>query len=104
MADFVTVAKASEVGPGRLKHVELDDGTQVCLANVDGTFYAIAGHCTHQGGPLGEGDLDGNIVTCPWHGAMFDVTSGEVQGPPADDSEPMYEVRVEGEEVQVAVG
>ena len=103
MAEFVTVANLSELGPGQLKQVELADGTQVCLANVDGAFYAIAGRCTHMGGPLGEGALDGTIVTCPWHGAMFDVTSGEVQGPPADDSEPKYEVRVKGDEVQVAV-
>lgn len=48
MAEFVAVAKLSEVGPGQLKHIELDDGTQVCLANVDGTLYAIDGKCTHM--------------------------------------------------------
>ena len=57
-----------------------------------------------MGGPLVEGELGHTIVTCPWRGAMFDVTSGEVQGPPADASEPTYEVRVQGDEVQVAVG
>ena len=101
MAGFRTVAKVSDIGAGELRRVELDNGAQVCLANVDGTFYAIAGKCTHQGGPLAEGALDGTTVTCPWHGAMFDVTSGEVQGPPADDSVPRYEVRVQGDEVQV---
>ncbi len=104
MADFQTVAKASEVAPGELKHVELAGDTQVCLANVDGTFYAIGGECTHMGGPLGEGELDGTTVTCPWHGAMFNVTTGEVLGAPADDPEPKYEVRVEGDDVQVALG
>ncbi len=104
MAKFRTVAKVSDVEPGQLRQVKLDDGTQVCLANVDGTFYAIAGKCTHVGGPLGDGAMDGTTVTCPWHGAMFDVTSGDVQGPPADDSEPMYEVRVQGDEVQVDAG
>lgn len=103
MAEFKTVAKVSEVGPGQLKHVELNDCTQVCLANVDGTVYAIGGACTHEGGPLAEGELDRTTVTCPWHGAMFDASSGEVQGPPADDSVPAYEVRVQGEELQVAV-
>lgn len=103
MAEFKTVAKVSEVGPGQLKHVELNDGTQVCLANVDGTVYAIGGACTHEGGPLAEGELDRTTVTCPWHGAMFDASSGEVQGPPAGDSVPAYEVRVQGEELQVAV-
>lgn len=104
MAEFRTVAKASEVQPGSLKHIELEDGTQVCLANVDGTFYAIGGECTHMGGPLGEGELGGAIVTCPWHSGEFDVTTGEVKGPPPEDNEPKYEVRVEGDDVQVAIG
>ena len=104
MAGFRTVAKVSDIGAGELRRVELDNGAQVCLANVDGTMYAIAGECPHQGGPLAEGALDGTTVTCPWHGAMFDITSGEVQGPPADDPAPTYEVRVEGDEVQVDAG
>jgi len=103
MAEFKTVASASEVAPGTLKHIELDDGTQVCLANVDGTFYAIDGECTHMGGPLGEGELDGTTVTCPWHSSEFDVTTGEVLGPPADEPQRKFEVRVEGDDVQVAV-
>ena len=101
MAVFRTVAKVSDIGAGELRRIELDNGAQVCLANVDGSFYAIAGKCTHQGGPLAEGALDGATVTCPWHGAMFDVTSGEVQGPSADDAASTYEVRVQGDEVQV---
>ncbi len=103
MAEFGTVAKVSEVGPGRLKQVELGDAKPICLANVGGAFYAISGECSHMGGPLAEGELEGTIVTCPWHGAMFDVTSGEVLGPPADNSVAKYEVRVEGDEVQVAL-
>jgi nitrite reductase (NADH) small subunit/3-phenylpropionate/trans-cinnamate dioxygenase ferredoxin subunit len=103
MPDFVTLAKASEIAPGTLKHVEMDSGTQVCIANVGGTFYAIGGECTHMGGPLGEGDLDGAIVTCPWHSGQFDVTTGKMVGPPPEEDEPAYEVRVEGDEVQVAV-
>lgn len=103
MVEFRTVAKVSEVTPGQVRQVELDDGTNVCLANVGGTFYAIAGACSHMGGPLAEGELEDTVVTCPWHGAMFDVTSGEVLGPPADDSVAKYEVRVRGGELQVAV-
>lgn len=103
MAEFVSVAKPSELGPGQLKQIELGDGTKLCLANVDGTFHVIGGECTHQGGPLAEGELYGSIVTCPWHGAMFDVTSGEVQGPPADASASKFDVRVQGDEVQVAL-
>ena len=103
MAEYKTLAKVSDVEPGELKQVELEDGTQVCLANVGGNFYAIGGECTHMGGPLGEGELDDNIVTCPWHAGQFDVTNGEVEGPPADDSAETYEVRIEGDEVQAAI-
>ena len=103
MPEFRSVAKASELAPGQLKHVELEDGTQVCLANVEGRFYAMGGECTHMGGPLGEGELDGTTVTCPWHSGEFDVTTGEVRGPPPEDNEPVYEVRVEGDDVQVAL-
>jgi nitrite reductase/ring-hydroxylating ferredoxin subunit len=53
--------------------------------------------------PLGEGELDGTVVTCPWHGSKFDVTSGAVVGPPASLAEPTYEVRIAGDEVEVAV-
>ena len=103
MPEFKTVAKASEVPPGRSSTSSWRTATQVCLANVDGTFYAIGGECTHMGGPLGEGELDGTTVTCPWHSGEFDVTTGKVLGPPAEEDEPVYEVRVEGDDVQVAV-
>jgi nitrite reductase (NADH) small subunit/3-phenylpropionate/trans-cinnamate dioxygenase ferredoxin subunit len=103
MAEFVSVGKAGDVGPGEVKQIELANGTQICLANVDGTFYAIGGECTHTGGPLGEAELDGTIVECPWHGSRFDVTSGAVVGPPARTPEPTYEVRIAGDDVQVAV-
>ena len=104
MPEFRNVAKASEVAPGSLKHIELDDGgKQVCLANVDGTFYAINGECSHMGGPLGEGELDGTTVTCPWHSAEYDVVTGKMLSPPAEADQAVYEVRVEGDDVQVAV-
>jgi nitrite reductase (NADH) small subunit/3-phenylpropionate/trans-cinnamate dioxygenase ferredoxin subunit len=103
MAEFQTVAKVSEVPPGSLKHIELEDATQVCLANVGGTFYAIGGECTHMGGPLGEGELDGTTVTCPWHSGEYDITTGKMLSPPAEGDEPAYEVRVDGDDVQVAV-
>src|SRR3989304_10207452 len=103
MAEFRTVAKGSEVPPGSLKHIELEDGTQVCLANVDGTIYAIGGECSHMGGPLGEGELDGTTVTCPWHSAEYDVTTGKQLGAPAEADQPAYEGRIEGGDVQVAL-
>ncbi len=103
MAEFRTVAKALEVPAGSLKHVELEDGGQVCVANVDGTFYAMNGECSHMGGPLGEGELDGTTVTCPWHSAEYDVTTGKMLSPPAESDQAVYDVRVEGDDVQVAV-
>lgn len=103
MAEFTTIANASDLPPGSLKQVELEDGTQICLANVDGTFYAIGGECSHMGGPLGEGELDRATVTCPWHSAEYDVTTGKMLSSPAETDQPAYEVRVEGEEVQVAL-
>lgn len=101
MVNFRTVAKLSELEPGQLQRVEVN-GTPICLANVDGAIYAVAARCSHAGGPLAEGTLDRSIITCPWHGAMFDATSGEVAGPPADDSVAAYDVEVKGDSVRVA--
>lgn len=103
MPEFKSVAKVDELAPGELKQIELEDGTQICLANVGGTYYAIGGECTHMGGPLGEGELNGTIVTCPWHSGEFDVTTGDVKGPPPEENEPKYDVRVEGEDIQVGL-
>jgi glycine betaine catabolism B len=102
MTEFVPVATTDELDDSEGTIVEANDHT-IALFRVDGDFYAIGNECTHQGGPLGEGDLNGTTVTCPWHGAQFDITSGEVLGPPADKPEPEYEVRVDGNEVQIGV-
>jgi nitrite reductase/ring-hydroxylating ferredoxin subunit len=101
MAEFKKVAQTSEIPVGQGKTVEVD-GKRVAIFNVDGAFYAIDDTCAHQGGPLGEGELDGNIVTCPWHAWMYDVTTGLN----TDDSsivQEKYEVKVEGTSVCVAV-
>ncbi len=103
MAEFRTLAKVSDLGPGELKQVEVDESIQVCLANIDGTIYAINGECSHSGGPLGEGDLEGTTVSCPWHAGEFNVTTGEVEGPPPDGPVAKYDVRIVGDEIQVAI-
>lgn len=103
MGDFVTVCATSELEPGEGTAVEVE-GETVAVFNVDGEFHAISGECTHEGGPLGEAELVGSQVECPWHGARFDVTTGEVKSLPATDDERSYEVRVEGGEVRVPVG
>jgi len=100
MAELVTVAKTSEIGAGQAKAVDVK-GQTVAIFNVGGTFYAIEDTCTHVGGPLSEGEVQGTAVTCPWHGAQFDVTSGKVLGPPAAEGVKSYPVRVEGDEIKV---
>jgi nitrite reductase/ring-hydroxylating ferredoxin subunit len=102
MAEFVRVADVEEVAPGQAKLVEAA-GKEIALFNVAGAFHAIDNNCTHVGGPLCEGELDGTEVTCPWHGAIFDVTSGAVLGPPAGAPVSRYNVRIEGSNVEVEV-
>lgn len=101
MPEFVTVAKAGDIPAGECRVVDAR-GRQVALFNVDGQFHALDNTCLHRGGPLGEGELDGSIVTCPWHGWTYDVTSGQCTFNPGAQVEKL-EVRVEGEEVQVGV-
>ncbi len=100
MADFHTVAKASEIPPGEMKLVELA-GAKVVVANVEGTFFAFNDTCTHVGGPLSEGILEGETVTCPWHATVFNVKTGEPLEGPGEDPIRTYEVRVDGGEVQL---
>ena len=103
MAEFVTVAKTSEIEPGQMILVEVDD-EDVAVANVNGEYYAFGAECPHAGGPLEEGDVEGNIVVCPWHGAEFDMTTGKALTMPASDSISTYQVRVDGEEIQLSPG
>lgn len=100
MADFQSVASASEIAPGEMKVVDLE-GEKVVVANVDGKFFAFGNTCTHVGGPLDEGELDGETVICPWHASVFDITSGESMGGPAEVPIPTYEVQVEGDEIRL---
>jgi 3-phenylpropionate/trans-cinnamate dioxygenase ferredoxin component len=75
----VLVAGASDVNPGEMKKFDVS-GTDVLIANIDGTFYAIANTCTHMGGSLADGILENGIVKCPRHGARYDVKTGECVG------------------------
>jgi nitrite reductase/ring-hydroxylating ferredoxin subunit len=102
MAGFVKVAQSDEIAPGQGKMIEVG-GKKIALFNVEGSFYAIDDTCTHRGGPLSEGSLDGKEVTCPWHGAIYDVITGEVLSPPAPKGVARYNVRVEGTDIEVEV-
>jgi 3-phenylpropionate/trans-cinnamate dioxygenase ferredoxin subunit len=94
------IAKRSEVQPGTTKRVEID-GVEVLLCNVDGTLYAVEDVCTHDGGPLDQGELEGCRIMCPRHGAMFDVTTGAALTLPAVVPLPTYPVRIDGDDVYV---
>ena len=92
--DFVKVAETKDVQASQMIAVEVN-GEKICIANVEGRYYAIGNVCTHMGGPLAEGKLEEHVVQCPWHGSRFDTRNGEVVRPPAMRPEPTYEVRVE---------
>jgi nitrite reductase/ring-hydroxylating ferredoxin subunit len=102
MPEFVRVASASEVPPGEMKIVEVNE-TEVVLANIDGKIVCFSNACTHHGGPMGEGMLEGDVVECPFHAGQFNAVTGEVVGPPPDEPLPTYEVQVDGDDVSVSV-
>jgi nitrite reductase (NADH) small subunit len=100
MSTFSKACAVSDLAPGTAKLVAVD-GKDIALFNVDGTFYALDNECPHRGGPLGEGDLEGCIVTCPWHAWQYDVRTGESI---TDDLKvARYDVKVEGGDVLVAL-
>jgi len=99
MGKLAKVAETTDLAPGQGKVVEVE-GKIIALFNVDGTFYAIDNTCLHRGGPLGEGELDGAVVTCPWHGWRYDVTTGANAMNPSVTVQP-YPVKVEGSAVFV---
>ena len=101
MADFVKVAQTSEIPAGQGKCVEVE-GRRLAIFNVDGSYYAIDDVCQHQGGPLGEGELSGKIVTCPWHGWEYDVTSG-INMFDTDLKQEQFQVKVDGNDILVAL-
>ena len=101
MSEFVTVAKTTEIAPGTVKVTRVDE-SPIGIANVDGEFYAFADVCTHDDGPVAEGELDEYIIECPRHGARFDIRTGAVRQLPAVVPIPVYDLRVEGDEIKVS--
>jgi 3-phenylpropionate/trans-cinnamate dioxygenase ferredoxin subunit len=99
--EFVIVAHVADILPGQVKVVTVD-GQEIGVANVDGAFYAFADVCTHDDGPLVEGDLDGCIITCPRHGARFDVSTGAALSLPAVAPIPVYSLKVEGPDIKIS--
>lgn len=101
MAEKTKVANTDELEPGQGMVAEVD-GKEIALFNIGGTFYALDNTCVHRGGPLGEGDLDGEVVTCPWHGWEYNVTTGAcITNPSACVA--TFPVAVEGNEITIEI-
>lgn len=100
MTEFVKVADAADFEDGQRIIVEVDDAI-VAVFKIDGEFYCIEDVCTHDGGPVAEGALDGFEIECPRHGALFDIRDGRALTMPAVVPVPTYQVKVEGDEIFV---
>ncbi len=106
---FVEVAQTNQLPAGTMKSVTVNS-KEILLTNFEGKYYAIGGRCTHMGGELAKGTLEGKIVTCPRHGSRFDVTTGAaIRGPKIGflrfktNNEPLYQVKIEGKSIKVDV-
>jgi nitrite reductase/ring-hydroxylating ferredoxin subunit len=97
--EFVAVARVEEVPPGTVRSVRAGE-EEIALAHCDGGFYAVQQHCLHLEGPLGEGRLDGCVLSCPWHGWQYDVRTGQNEFDLAIQLR-TYDVQVEDGEVRI---
>lgn len=98
---WLLAAAVGEIPAGRVKLVT-DGDLRIAVCNVDGQYYAIDDVCTHDGGPLDQGELDGDEIECPRHGARFNVRNGEATLMPAVFGVRTFEVKVEGDQVLVS--
>ena len=102
MAEYEKIAKTSDVPPGEVRAFALGSET-VAVCNVDGNFYAFRDECTHQAYPLSDGILEGRKLTCIYHGAEFDVETGDALCLPATDAVETYNVKVDGDDIYVLI-
>ncbi len=101
MSEFLKMATLDELPPGGAKEFE-HEGRIYALFNVDGVISCIDGFCPHEGGPLAEGEVEGTVVTCPWHGWRFDVRTGATPMGP-NYTVDVFEVKIDGDDVLVAL-
>ena len=101
MPEFLNAAKVSELKPGSAKVIEAG-GKTIALCHAEGKFYALDNTCLHRGGPVGEGFIDGELITCPWHGWQYDVKTGQSTMNPGAKLA-CYETRIEGDDILVEV-
>ena len=102
MGNIIEAATIDELEPGQAKLIEAD-GKDIALFNCDGEYFAIDNECTHVGGSLCEGEVEGSTVICPWHGAEFDIKSGTVLSPPAEENVNSYKVYIEDDFVKIEI-
>lgn len=100
MSDWIDVAAVDDFAPGSCRVVITDDGA-IAVFNLDGRYYAISNTCTHEEADLSDGDLEGEEIVCPLHGARFSVINGMVLSPPAVENLQTYRVRVRDGWVEV---
>lgn len=102
MGQYFKAAKACDVALGKLRCVELA-GKRIALFSLGDEIYALGDLCTHEGGPLSEGAIDGEEVECPWHMGRFNIRTGEPTTAPADLSVERYNVRVQDGDVEIEI-
>ena len=100
--DFVKVAVKEDLKRSKIMDVKAN-GKEICLAILDGTYYAVGNRCTHMGCMLSNGELTGQNVECICHGSIFSIKTGSVIKGPAMKAEPTYQVKVEGDQIMVNV-
>ncbi len=103
MAKFVKVGNKSEFQDLEAGKLVDAGGQTIAIFDLGGNYYAIENTCPHRGGPLAEGEMNGEEVICPWHGARFNIKTGAVLAPPAPQGVKSFPVRVTGDDVEVEI-
>jgi 3-phenylpropionate/trans-cinnamate dioxygenase ferredoxin subunit len=100
--EYISVGSVEELKEGERLFIEID-GKPVVILNISGNYYAVADVCSHDDGPVGEGNLDGYEIICPRHGARFDLRTGKVLAFPAFVDIPVYPIRLVGDKIEIGI-
>lgn len=99
---YIEICPVSDLEPGERLEIELEEFS-IVLFRIGDSYHAIGNLCTHDNGPIGEGEIDGSEIICPRHGARFDINSGKATRLPAVVGIPVYPVRVTGDTIQIGI-